>query len=49
VSYKERYLLVGCYDGFIYVLDKVAGKKVGRFEGAGRLVLALTVAGDKVS
>ncbi|XP_037711266.1 uncharacterized protein LOC119548191 isoform X3 [Drosophila subpulchrella] len=48
VSYKERYLLVGCYDGFIYVLDKVAGKKVGRFEGAGRLVLALTVAGDKI-
>ncbi|KAH8351219.1 hypothetical protein KR084_011512 [Drosophila pseudotakahashii] len=48
VSYKERYLLVGCYDGFIYVLDKVAGTKVGRFEGAGRLVLALAVAGDKI-
>ncbi|XP_043947947.1 uncharacterized protein LOC108031721 isoform X2 [Drosophila biarmipes] len=48
VSFKERYLLVGCYDGFIYVLDKVARKKVGRFEGAGRLVLALAVAGDKI-
>ncbi|XP_041675409.1 uncharacterized protein LOC108111566 isoform X2 [Drosophila eugracilis] len=48
VSYKERYLLVGCYDGFIYVLDKVTGAKMGRFEGAGRLVLALTVAGDKI-
>ncbi|KAH8264409.1 hypothetical protein KR038_008305 [Drosophila bunnanda] len=49
VSYKERYLLAGCYDGFIYVLDKATGKQVGRFEGAGRLVLALAVAGDKVS
>nr|XP_017023642.1 putative leucine-rich repeat-containing protein DDB_G0290503 isoform X2 [Drosophila kikkawai] len=48
VSYKERYLLAGCYDGFIYVLDKVTGKQVGRFEGAGRLVLALAVAGDKI-
>ncbi|XP_017010744.2 zinc finger protein 106 [Drosophila takahashii] len=48
VTYRERYLLVGCYDGFIYVLDKVAGTKLGRFEGAGRLVLALAVAGDKI-
>ncbi|XP_017047096.1 zinc finger protein 106 isoform X2 [Drosophila ficusphila] len=48
VSYKERYLLVGCYDGFIYVLDKITGTQVGRFEGAGRLVLALAVAGDKI-
>ncbi|KAH8374810.1 hypothetical protein KR200_006357, partial [Drosophila serrata] len=48
VSYKERYLLAGCYDGFIYVLDKVTRKQVGRFEGAGRLVLALVVAGDKI-
>ncbi|XP_044314815.1 uncharacterized protein LOC108052429 isoform X2 [Drosophila rhopaloa] len=48
VTYKERYLLTGCYDGFIYVLDKVTGTQVGRFEGAGRLVLALAVAGDKI-
>ncbi|KAH8291750.1 hypothetical protein KR054_000096 [Drosophila jambulina] len=48
VSYKDRYLLAGCYDGFIYVLDKVTCKQVGRFEGAGRLVLALAVAGDKI-
>ncbi|KAH8336027.1 hypothetical protein KR074_009604, partial [Drosophila pseudoananassae] len=48
-SYKDRYLLVGCYDGFIYVLDTIAGKGVGSFKGAGRLVLALIVAGDKVS
>ncbi|KAI8043914.1 hypothetical protein M5D96_000060 [Drosophila gunungcola] len=47
VAYKKRYLLTGCYDGFIYVLDKVTGTQVGRFEGAGRLVLALAVAGDK--
>ncbi|XP_052859567.1 uncharacterized protein LOC128266809 isoform X2 [Drosophila gunungcola] len=48
VAYKKRYLLTGCYDGFIYVLDKVTGTQVGRFEGAGRLVLALAVAGDKI-
>ncbi|KAH8369475.1 hypothetical protein KR009_012088 [Drosophila setifemur] len=48
VPYKERYMLVGCYDGFIYVLNKLAGTQVGRFKGAGRLVLALAVAGDKI-
>uniref|UniRef100_B3P0H9 GG22416 n=1 Tax=Drosophila erecta TaxID=7220 RepID=B3P0H9_DROER len=47
-SYGERYLLVGCYDGFIYVLNKITGTQVGRFEGAGRMVLALSVAGDKI-
>ncbi|XP_070137817.1 zinc finger protein 106 [Drosophila bipectinata] len=47
-SYEDRYLLVGCYDGFIYVLDKVAGKGVGSFKGAGRLILSLIVAGDKI-
>ncbi|KPU79566.1 uncharacterized protein Dana_GF17823, isoform B [Drosophila ananassae] len=47
-SYEDRYLLVGCYDGFIYVLDKIAGTRVGSFKGAGRLILALIVAGDKI-
>ncbi|XP_043862217.1 uncharacterized protein LOC120451003 isoform X2 [Drosophila santomea] len=47
-SYGERYLLAGCYDGFIYVLNKITGTQVGRFEGAGRMVLALSVAGDKI-
>ncbi|XP_034117836.1 uncharacterized protein LOC117576852 isoform X2 [Drosophila albomicans] len=47
-AYGERFLLVGCYDGFIYVLDKETGLRLGRFKGCGRLVLALAVAGDKV-
>ncbi|KAH8388235.1 hypothetical protein KR093_001552, partial [Drosophila rubida] len=47
-AYGERFLLVGCYDGFIYVLDKETGERQGRFNGCGRLVLALAVAGDKV-
>ncbi|EDW95809.2 uncharacterized protein LOC6535463 isoform X2 [Drosophila yakuba] len=47
-SYGERYLLAGCYDGFIYVLNKITGTQVGRFVGAGRMVLALSVAGDKI-
>ncbi|XP_026840499.1 uncharacterized protein LOC6592165 isoform X1 [Drosophila persimilis] len=48
VSFRDRYLLIGCYDGFIYVLDKHKGSQVGRFEGAGRLVLALAIAGDSI-
>ncbi|EDW81467.2 uncharacterized protein Dwil_GK12087 [Drosophila willistoni] len=48
VAYGERYLLVGCYDGYIYVLDKLGCNQMGRFEGAGRMVLALAIAGDKV-
>ncbi|XP_041450904.1 uncharacterized protein LOC111069972 [Drosophila obscura] len=48
VSFRDRYLLIGCYDGFIYVLDKHKGTQVGRFEGAGRLVLALAIAGDSI-
>ncbi|XP_033162146.1 uncharacterized protein LOC117142338 isoform X3 [Drosophila mauritiana] len=47
-SYGDRYLLVGCYDGYIYVLNKITGKQVGRFAGAGRMVLALSVVGDKI-
>ncbi|XP_030373773.1 histone-lysine N-methyltransferase, H3 lysine-79 specific [Scaptodrosophila lebanonensis] len=47
-TYKDRYLLVGCYDGYIYVLDKIKNVQVGRFEGSGRLVLALAITGDKV-
>ncbi|XP_064550461.1 uncharacterized protein LOC135436703 isoform X2 [Drosophila montana] len=46
--YGERYLLIGCYDGFIYVLNKETGRQLGRFKGPGRLVLALAIAGDKV-
>jgi len=48
-AYGERYLLVGCYDGYIYVLNKITGTQTGRFAGAGRMVLALSVVGDKVS
>ncbi|SPP83911.1 uncharacterized protein LOC117586617 [Drosophila guanche] len=48
VSFRDRYLLIGCYDGFIYVLDKHKGTQVGRFEGAGRLVLALAIAGGSI-
>ncbi|EDV93786.1 GH18101, partial [Drosophila grimshawi] len=47
-TYGEQYLLVGCYDGFIYVLNKETGRQLGRFSGPGRLVLALAIAGDKV-
>ncbi|XP_032576671.1 uncharacterized protein LOC6616703 isoform X2 [Drosophila sechellia] len=47
-SYGDRYLLVGCYDGYIYVLNKITGTQVGRFAGAGRMVLALSVVGDKI-
>ncbi|XP_023170994.2 myb-like protein P isoform X2 [Drosophila hydei] len=47
-SYGDRYLLIGCYDGFIYVLNKETGLQLGRFKGPGRLVLALAIAGDKV-
>lgn len=47
--YGERYLLIGCYDGFIYVLNKETGRQLGRFKGPGRLVLALAIAGDKVA
>ncbi|XP_043863308.1 uncharacterized protein LOC6573511 isoform X2 [Drosophila mojavensis] len=45
--YKENYLLIGCYDGYIYVLNKETGLQLGRFPGPGRLVLALALAGDK--
>lgn len=48
-SYRDRYLLIGCYDGFIYVLNKENGLRLGRFSGPGRLVLSLAIAGDKVS
>lgn len=47
-SYGDRYLLIGCYDGFIYVLNKETGLQLGSFKGPGRLVLALAIAGDKV-
>nr|NP_001287379.1 uncharacterized protein Dmel_CG14322, isoform E [Drosophila melanogaster]NP_650642.2 uncharacterized protein Dmel_CG14322, isoform A [Drosophila melanogaster]AAF55448.3 uncharacterized protein Dmel_CG14322, isoform A [Drosophila melanogaster]AHN57378.1 uncharacterized protein Dmel_CG14322, isoform E [Drosophila melanogaster] len=47
-AYGERYLLVGCYDGYIYVLNKITGTQTGRFAGAGRMVLALSVVGDKI-
>lgn len=47
--YKENYLLIGCYDGYIYVLNKETGLQLGRFPGPGRLVLALALAGDKVN
>ncbi|XP_034489180.1 zinc finger protein 106 [Drosophila innubila] len=46
--YQDKYLLIGCYDGFIYVLNKETGMKLGRFNGPGRLVLALAIVGDKV-
>ncbi|XP_017968409.1 uncharacterized protein LOC108659811 [Drosophila navojoa] len=45
--YKENYLLIGCYDGYVYVLNKETGLQLGRFAGPGRLVLALALAGDK--
>ncbi|KAH8280064.1 hypothetical protein KR018_002658, partial [Drosophila ironensis] len=48
VSYKERYILVGCYDGYIYVLDKHTGAQVGRFKGAGRMILSLAIVDNKV-
>lgn len=47
VVYKDIYLLIGCYDGFIYVLNKETGMRMGRFKGPGRLVLALAIVGDK--
>ncbi|KAH8409794.1 hypothetical protein KR222_007601, partial [Zaprionus bogoriensis] len=47
-TYRDRYLLIGCYDGFIYVLNREKGNQLGRFNGPGRLVLALAIAGDKV-
>ncbi|KAM8703798.1 hypothetical protein ACLKA7_008432 [Drosophila subpalustris] len=46
--YQDKYLLIGCYDGFIYVLNKETGMRLGRFNGPGRLVLALAIVGDKV-
>lgn len=47
-TYRDRYLLIGCYDGFIYVLNKENGTRLGRFSGPSRLVLALAIVGDKV-
>lgn len=46
--YKNKYIFVGCYDGFVYVLDKETGCQIGRFPGSGKMVLALEIAGDKV-
>lgn len=41
--------MLGCYDGFIYVVDKENGDQIGRIPGAGKMVLGLAVAGNKVS
>ncbi|ALC45724.1 CG14322, partial [Drosophila busckii] len=46
--YEGRYLFVGCYDSFIYVLDMHSGQQVSRINGPGRLVLALAIAGNKI-
>ncbi|XP_055908300.1 PHD finger protein rhinoceros [Eupeodes corollae] len=46
--YKDRYIFVGCYDGFVYVLDKKTGCQIGRFPGSGKMILALEIAGDKL-
>ncbi|XP_055853517.1 uncharacterized protein LOC129917157 [Episyrphus balteatus] len=46
--YKDKYIFVGCYDGFVYVLDKTTGCQIGRFPGSGKMILALEIAGDKL-
>lgn len=47
--FKNKFLMLGCYDGFIYVVDKENGHQLGRIPGAGKMVLGLAVAGNKVS
>ncbi|CAD7092586.1 unnamed protein product [Hermetia illucens] len=46
--FRNKLLFIGCYDGFVYVLDKQSGQRVGRFPGSGKMILALEIVGDKV-
>ena len=47
--YNNKYIFVGCYDGFIYVLDKISGKQIGRMAGSGKMILTLEIIEDKVN
>lgn len=47
--FRNKLLFIGCYDGFVYVLDKQSGQRVGRFPGSGKMILALEIVGDKVN
>lgn len=47
--YNNKYIFVGCYDGFIYILDKTTGKQIGRLAGSGKMILTLEILEDKVN
>lgn len=49
LMFRNKYMFVGCYDGFIYIIDKVTGRQVTRLTGSGKMILTLEIVGDKVS
>ena len=47
--FKSKRIFVGCYDGYVYVLDKDTGCRIGRFLGCGgSMITAIDVIGKKV-
>lgn len=47
--YNNKYIFVGCYDGYIYILDTKTSKQIGRLAGSGKMILTLEIIEDKVS
>uniref|UniRef100_T1PDX9 YWTD domain protein n=1 Tax=Musca domestica TaxID=7370 RepID=T1PDX9_MUSDO len=48
LMFRNKYMFVGCYDGFIYVIDKETGRQITRLTGSGKMILTLEIVGDKV-
>lgn len=47
--YNNKYIFVGCYDGYIYILDTKTSKQIGRLAGSGKMILTLEIIEDKVN
>ncbi|XP_039952223.1 FK506-binding protein 5 isoform X2 [Bactrocera tryoni] len=46
--YQNKFLLVGSYDGFVYVIDKAKERHCGRYAGCSGNILTLAVISNKI-
>ncbi|XP_011209275.2 serine-rich adhesin for platelets isoform X2 [Bactrocera dorsalis] len=46
--YQNKFLLVGSYDGFVYVIDKAKERHCGRYAGCSGNILTLVVISNKI-